>query len=63
LPAQLLFFAVDVMGFFSIRLFGLRVLIFDISVTLQLAAIGVGVSSVIGFIGGLFPALRAARVP
>lgn len=38
-------------------------LIFDISVTLQLAAIGVAVSSVIGFIGGLFPALRAARVP
>jgi putative ABC transport system permease protein len=38
-------------------------LIFDISVTLQSAAIGVGVSSVIGFIGGLFPALRAARLP
>jgi putative ABC transport system permease protein len=38
-------------------------LIFDISVTLQLAVIGVVVSSVIGFIGGLFPALRAARLP
>lgn len=38
-------------------------LIFDISVTLRLAVIGVGVSSVIGFIGGLFPALRAARLP
>jgi len=38
-------------------------LIFDISVTLQLAVIGVAVSGVIGFIGGLFPALRAARLP
>jgi putative ABC transport system permease protein len=38
-------------------------LIFDISVTLQLAMIGVAASSVIGFIGGLFPAIRAARLP
>jgi putative ABC transport system permease protein len=38
-------------------------LIFDISVTLQLAIIGVAASSVIGFIGGLFPAIRAARLP
>lgn len=38
-------------------------LIFDISVTLHLAVIGVAVSAVIGFIGGLFPALRAARLP
>jgi putative ABC transport system permease protein len=38
-------------------------LIFDISVTLQLALIGVAASSVIGFIGGLFPAIRAARLP
>lgn len=38
-------------------------LIFNISVTLQLAVIGVAASSVIGFIGGLFPALRAARLP
>ena len=38
-------------------------LIFDIGVTLQLALIGVAVSGVIGFIGGLFPALRAARLP
>jgi putative ABC transport system permease protein len=38
-------------------------LIFDISVTLQLAVIGVAVAGVIGFIGGLFPAWRAARLP
>jgi putative ABC transport system permease protein len=38
-------------------------LIFDISVTLRLAIIGVAVSGVIGFIGGLFPAIRAARLP
>lgn len=38
-------------------------LIFDISVTLPLALIGIAVSSVIGFIGGLFPAIRAARLP
>jgi len=38
-------------------------LIFDISVTLQLAMIGVAASGVIGFIGGLFPAIRAARLP
>jgi putative ABC transport system permease protein len=38
-------------------------LVFDISVTLQLAIVGVAASSVIGFIGGLFPAIRAARLP
>jgi putative ABC transport system permease protein len=38
-------------------------LIFDISVTLPPALIGIAVSSVIGFIGGLFPAIRAARLP
>ena len=38
-------------------------LIFDINVTLPLAVIGVVASSVIGFIGGLFPAIRAARLP
>jgi putative ABC transport system permease protein len=38
-------------------------LIFDISVTLQLAGIGIAASSAIGFIGGLFPAIRAARLP
>jgi putative ABC transport system permease protein len=38
-------------------------LIFDISVTLQLAVIGIAMAGVIGFIGGLFPAWRAARLP
>jgi putative ABC transport system permease protein len=38
-------------------------LIFDISVTLQLAVIGVAFAAIIGFIGGLFPALRAVRLP
>jgi putative ABC transport system permease protein len=38
-------------------------LIFDIAVTLRLALIGIAASSVIGFIGGLFPAIRAARLP
>ena len=38
-------------------------LIFGISVTLQLTVIGVAVSGAIGFIGGLFPAIRAARLP
>jgi putative ABC transport system permease protein len=37
-------------------------LIFDIRVTLQLTIIGVAVSGTIGFIGGLFPAIRAARI-
>ncbi|MEO7206946.1 MAG: hypothetical protein ABI356_13320 [Steroidobacteraceae bacterium] len=31
--------------------------------TLRLAVIGVAVSGVIGFIGGMFSALRAARLP
>ena len=38
-------------------------LIFDISVTLRLAVIGVVIACLIGFIGGLFPAIRAARLP
>jgi putative ABC transport system permease protein len=38
-------------------------LIFDITVTFQLAMAGIAVSSVIGFIGGLLPAIRAARLP
>jgi putative ABC transport system permease protein len=38
-------------------------LIFDISVTLQLAILGVAASCLIGFVGGLFPAIRAARLP
>jgi putative ABC transport system permease protein len=37
-------------------------LIFDITVTLRLAIIGIAASCVIGFIGGLFPAIRAARL-
>lgn len=36
-------------------------LIFDITVTLRLALVGIAASSFIGFIGGLFPAIRAAR--
>jgi putative ABC transport system permease protein len=38
-------------------------LIFDISVSLQLAMIGIAAACFIGFIGGLFPAIRAARLP
>jgi putative ABC transport system permease protein len=38
-------------------------LIFDISVTLQLALVGIAASTAIGFIGGLLPAIRAARLP
>jgi putative ABC transport system permease protein len=38
-------------------------LIFDITVTLRLALVGIAASSLIGFIGGLFPAIRAARLP
>jgi putative ABC transport system permease protein len=38
-------------------------LIFDINVTLRLAVIGVVIACLIGFIGGLFPAIRAARLP
>jgi putative ABC transport system permease protein len=38
-------------------------LIFDITVTLQLAMVGIAVAIVIGLIGGLFPAIRAARLP
>ena len=38
-------------------------LIFDITVTFQLAMVGIAASTVIGLIGGLFPAIRAARLP
>lgn len=38
-------------------------LIFDISVTLPLVFTGLAASGVIGLIGGLFPAIRAARLP
>ena len=36
-------------------------LVFDISVTLRLALVGIAVSMAIGLVGGLFPAVRAAR--
>lgn len=35
----------------------------DITVTLRLALIGIAASIDIGFVGGLFPAIRAARLP
>lgn len=38
-------------------------LIFDLSVSPQLMVIGVAWACVIGLIGGLFPAIRAARLP
>jgi putative ABC transport system permease protein len=38
-------------------------LIFDITVTLRSALVGIAASCIIGFIGGLFPAIRAARLP
>jgi putative ABC transport system permease protein len=42
---------------------GYAQLIFDITVTFQLAMVGIAASTVIGLIGGLFPAIRAARLP
>jgi len=38
-------------------------LMFDITVTIQLAMVGIAAACVIGFIGGLLPAIRAARLP
>jgi putative ABC transport system permease protein len=38
-------------------------LIFDLSVSPELMVIGIVWASVIGLIGGLFPAIRAARLP
>jgi putative ABC transport system permease protein len=38
-------------------------LIFDLAVTPTLVAIGIGGAGLIGFIGGLLPAIRAARLP
>jgi putative ABC transport system permease protein len=38
-------------------------LIYELTVTNELIAIGIGLACVLGFIGGLFPAIRAARVP
>lgn len=36
---------------------------FQLAVTLQLAAIGIGWALAMGLVGGLLPALRAARIP
>jgi putative ABC transport system permease protein len=38
-------------------------LVFDITVTFKLMIVGIAASGTIGFIGGLFPAIRAARLP
>jgi putative ABC transport system permease protein len=38
-------------------------LVFDITVTLRLALVGIAAAIAIGFVGGLFPAIRAARLP
>jgi len=38
-------------------------LIFDLSVTPKLVIVGIAGAAIIGFIGGLFPAIRAARLP
>ena len=38
-------------------------LIFEIAVTPTLAIIGIAISAAIGFVGGLLPAVRAARLP
>jgi len=38
-------------------------LIFNIAVTPAIAGVGVAISAAIGFIGGLLPALHAARLP
>jgi putative ABC transport system permease protein len=76
MSTHLFFFALDVIGFFSVLLFGLNghtasttqgsayaQLIFDITVTVQSALIGITMSCIIGFLGGLFSAIRAARLP
>jgi putative ABC transport system permease protein len=38
-------------------------LVFDLAVTPGLMALGVGWACLIGVVGGLFPAVRAARLP
>jgi putative ABC transport system permease protein len=38
-------------------------IVFELTVTLQVIAIGLACACTIGFVGGLFPALRAIRVP
>ncbi|MET0498111.1 MAG: ABC transporter permease, partial [Steroidobacteraceae bacterium] len=42
---------------------GMGQLVFDLSVSPQLMVIGIVWAAVIGLIGGLFPAIRAARLP
>jgi putative ABC transport system permease protein len=42
---------------------GVSSLVFEMQVTPTLLAIGVGWACAVGFLGGLFPALRAARLP
>ena len=38
-------------------------LVFRLAVTPTLVALGVGLACTLGFVGGLFPAIRAARLP
>jgi putative ABC transport system permease protein len=38
-------------------------LVFRLTVTPSLVALGIGFAFTLGFIGGLFPAIRAARLP
>ncbi len=42
---------------------GVSSLVFEMQVTPTLLAIGVGWACLVGFLGGLFPAVRAARLP
>jgi putative ABC transport system permease protein len=38
-------------------------LVFEMQVTPGLLAMGIGLACAVGFLGGLFPAVRAARLP
>lgn len=38
-------------------------LVFRLAVTPTLVAVGIGFACTLGFLGGLFPAIRAARLP
>ena len=42
---------------------GVSSLVFEMQVTPALLGIGVGWACAVGFLGGLFPAVRAARLP
>jgi putative ABC transport system permease protein len=42
---------------------GVSSLVFEMNVTPTLLGIGVGFACAVGFLGGLFPAVRAARLP